>query len=154
VRPMIKADIPQILEIESVSFPAPWAEHAFTSELTNNFAVYFVLDSEKRVIGYTGLWLFSAEAHVTTIAVHPDHRGQGCGRVLMQAGVEHAIKQGVETMILEVRPTNVVAINLYRGIGFRNIGRRKNYYMETHEDALVMMKKLKYQKARQGSDEE
>lgn len=143
IRPMVKKDIEQILAIENCSFPSPWIENSFLNELQNKFAVYYVALRGDQLIGYAGMWLFSGEAHITTIAVHPDFRGQGLGKIMMDILTNHARDVGAETMLLEVRPSNIPAINLYKGLGFRRIGWRKNYYTEIHEDALVMMRNLK-----------
>ena len=141
-RNMEKGDIPEILAIENVSFPTPWADHAFLSELRNKFAYYNVAVHDGKVAGYCGMWLFSGEAHITTIAVHPDWRGRGLGKTFMNALINHARSRGATTMILEVRPSNSAARILYKNLGFRQIGCRRNYYLETHEDALVMMLNL------------
>ncbi len=142
LRNMGKGDIEQILAIENISFPAPWAEYAFQSELRNKFAVYYVAVNDSQVVGYCGAWLFSGEAHITTVAVHPDWRGRGLGKMFMNALISHARNSGATTMILEVRPSNASARILYKNLGFRQIGCRKNYYLETREDALVMMLNL------------
>ncbi|MDH7577900.1 MAG: ribosomal protein S18-alanine N-acetyltransferase [Bacillota bacterium] len=136
------SDITQILTIENCSFPSPWSYRAFLSELKNKFAVYFVAVLNHQVVGYAGMWLFSGEAHVTTVAVDPGFRGRGLGRLLMNTLMEYARVQGAETMVLEVRPSNLAALNLYKSLGFRQIGWRKNYYIETGEDALVMLRNL------------
>ncbi len=141
-RNMEKGDIPEIVAIENVSFPTPWADHAFLSELRNKFAYYNVAVHDGKVAGYCGMWLFSGEAHITTIAVHPDWRGRGLGKTFMNALINHARSRGATTMILEVRPSNSAARILYKNMGFRQIGCRRNYYLETHEDALVMMLNL------------
>ena len=142
LRHLEKRDIPQMLAIENVSFPTPWAEYAFESELRNKFAVYYVGAQGSRVVGYSGAWLFSGEAHITTLAVHPDWRGRGLGRIFMNTLINHARGCGATTMLLEVRPSNVAACLLYKSLGFRQIGCRKNYYVETREDALVMILSL------------
>lgn len=139
---MEKGDIVQILAIENTSFPAPWAEFAFVNELKNKFAVYYVAVQDGQVLGYAGMWLFSGEAHITTIAVHPDRRGQGLGEMFMNTMINHARGHGATTMILEVRPSNATARCLYKKLGFRQIGCRRNYYLETREDALVMLLNL------------
>lgn len=139
LRNMEKGDIPEILAIENVSFPTPWVEHAFMGELKNKFAFYFVAIHDGKVAGYCGMWLFSGEAHITTIAVHSDCRGQGLGKMFMNTLINHARGHGATTMLLEVRPSNSSARTLYKNLGFRQIGCRKNYYIETREDALVMM---------------
>lgn len=143
VRFMEKKDIEQILLIEQCSFPAPWATKAYLSELQNKFARYFVLLDQERVIGYAGMWLFAGESHITTIAVHPDYRSRGYGRMLMMTLIEYSKKHNVDTMVLEVRVSNSAAIRLYASLGFKRIGMRRNYYMETREDAIVMLQHLK-----------
>ncbi|CEO90460.1 putative ribosomal-protein-alanine acetyltransferase [Syntrophaceticus schinkii] len=147
VRLMKKGDLDQVLLIEQCSFPAPWATEAYLSELNNKFARYFVLLEQERVIGYAGMWLFAGESHITTIAVHPDYRSRGYGRMLMATLIEYSKEHHADTMILEVRVSNSSAIRLYSSMGFKRIGIRKNYYIETHEDAIVMLRHLK-----QGND--
>jgi ribosomal-protein-alanine N-acetyltransferase len=147
IRFMEKKDIEQILLIEQRSFPAPWTSKAYYSELQNKFARYFVLLEQERVIGYAGMWLFAGESHITTIAVHPDYRSRGYGRMLMATLIEYSKEHHADTMILEVRVSNSSAIRLYSSMGFKRIGIRKNYYIETHEDAIVMLRHLK-----QGND--
>lgn len=143
VRSMEEQDIEQILLIEQCSFPAPWTSNAYLSELKNKFASYFVLLNQEQVIGYAGMWLFAGESHITTIAVHPDYRSRGYGRLLMVTLIEHSLKHNVDTMVLEVRVSNNTAIRLYHSLGFKKIGMRRNYYKETHEDAIVMLRHFK-----------
>ncbi len=142
VRAMERGDIPRILMIENCSFPSPWTYQAFSSELKNKFAVYFVVLADNEIVGYAGMWLCPGEAHVTTVAVHPEFRGRGLGKLLMKTLIEYSRVRGAATMVLEVRPSNVAALNLYKSLGFRQIGWRKNYYIETREDALVMLRNL------------
>ncbi|MDD2555596.1 MAG: ribosomal protein S18-alanine N-acetyltransferase [Syntrophaceticus sp.] len=143
VRFMEEKDIKQILLIEQCSFPAPWTSKAYLSELQNKFARYFVLLDQERVIGYAGMWLFAGESHITTIAVHPDYRSRRYGRLLMVTLIEHSMKHNIGTMVLEVRVSNNAAIRLYHSLGFKKIGMRRNYYKETREDAIVMLRHLK-----------
>jgi ribosomal-protein-alanine N-acetyltransferase len=150
IRNMEKRDIPEIMAIENVSFPAPWAEQAFLGELKNEFAFYCVVIHEGKVAGYCGTWLFSGDAHITTVAVHPDCRGQGLGKMLMHTLIRHARCHEATTMLLEVRPSNLSARNLYKNLGFRQIGCRKNYYIETREDALVMTLDIMLEKGSSG----
>lgn len=138
---MTTADLAQVVEIERRSFPTPWSRYAFLSELTQNvYAHYVVARRGGRVLGYAGMWCILDEAHVTNIAVHPDHRGQGLGDRLLTALEERARARGVRRMTLEVRPSNTVAQALYRRHGFVARGRRRGYYSDTHEDALIMWK--------------
>lgn len=133
--------IPAILEIERRSFPTPWSERAFVSELTQNaYAHYIVALGGERVVGYAGMWLVLDEAHVTNIAVHPDHRGRHVGELLLVELQRRASEQGCTRMTLEVRPSNAVAQHLYRKHGFAPKGLRPGYYTDTHEDAIIMWK--------------
>jgi ribosomal-protein-alanine N-acetyltransferase len=130
-----------VLEIERRSFPTPWSERAFVSELTHNaYAHYLVALRGARVSGYAGMWLILDEAHITNIAVHPLERGRGLGDRLLSELERRAAAQGCRRMTLEVRPSNAVAQALYRKHGFEARGRRPGYYSDTHEDAIVMWK--------------
>jgi ribosomal-protein-alanine N-acetyltransferase len=90
------------------------------------------------IVGFAGLWLTLDEAHVTTIAVHPDHRGRGLGELLLVSLIDIAYDIGARFMTLEVRVSNRVAQNLYRKYGFEGRGIRRRYYSDNHEDALIM----------------
>ena len=90
------------------------------------------------IIGFAGLWLMVDEAHVTTIAVHPDYRHHGIGELMLSSLIEHANDIGARVVTLEVRVTNDVAQNLYRKYGFEGMGIRKRYYSDNDEDALIM----------------
>jgi len=139
VGPMRIADIPAVLEIERLSFSAPWPAYAFEQELTSNrLAHYRVVRLADRVIAFGGIWLMVDEAHITTFGVHPIHRRQGIGRRLLLALAEAAIELGSARMTLEVRVSNEAAQALYRSFGFVVSGRRVAYYSDDGEDALVM----------------
>lgn len=90
------------------------------------------------IIGFAGLWLMVDEAHVTTIATHPDYRGRGVGELMLSALIDISYEIGARVVTLEVRVSNLVAQNLYRKYGFREAGIRKRYYSDNHEDALIM----------------
>jgi ribosomal-protein-alanine N-acetyltransferase len=90
------------------------------------------------IVGFAGLWLMVDEAHVTTIATHPDYRGHGIGELLLSSLIDVAFEIGARVVTLEVRVSNSVAQNLYRKYGFREAGIRKRYYSDNHEDALIM----------------
>lgn len=131
--------IPGVLEIEQVSFSTPWSQQAFTYEiLQNNFADYIVAVQGDKVIGYAGMWLVLDEAHITNVAVHPAYRGKKLGQALMTELMRRAMLMGVVRMTLEVRPSNKVARELYKKLGFQEKGRRKKYYTDTNEDAIIM----------------
>ncbi|AQS60158.1 ribosomal protein S18-alanine N-acetyltransferase [Desulforamulus ferrireducens] len=131
--------IPEVLAIEQVSFPTPWSQQAFTYEITqNNFAHYVVALEGEKVIGYAGMWLVLDEAHITNVAVHPNYRGKKLGLALMLEAMRQAILRGAVRMTLEVRPSNTVARELYKKLGFKEKGLRKRYYTDTNEDAIIM----------------
>lgn len=153
VRYMEKGDLDEVLRIERSSFPAPWTETAFLSELENKYAHYFVLLLEGRIIGYAGMWMFAGESHVTTVAVAPEYRSCGYGRMLMNLLIDYSREHGVDTMVLEVRVSNIPAIKLYSSLGFRKIGIRRNYYAETREDAYVMLLQLRGWENREEDDQ-
>jgi ribosomal-protein-alanine N-acetyltransferase len=90
------------------------------------------------IVGFAGLWLMIDEAHVTTIAVHPEHRHRGVGERMLAALVDHAYDIGSRVVSLEVRVSNTVAQALYRKYGFREAGIRRRYYSDNDEDALIM----------------
>jgi len=133
------ADLDEVLPIERASFRAPWSRGAFLYELRQNrVARCWVARAEKALVGYLCLWEIGPELHITNLAVHPSWRRQGIARALLGSTLEDARRRRLRLVILEVRPTNVEALGLYEGLGFRVVGRRKGYYFDTGEDALVM----------------
>jgi ribosomal-protein-alanine N-acetyltransferase len=97
------------------------------------------LEEELRsIVGYAGIWVMTDEAHVTTIATHPDVRGRGVGELLLLALIHRGIEVGARWMTLEVRASNAVAQALYRKYTFKEMGVRRRYYSDNGEDALVM----------------
>ncbi|MGI6683960.1 MAG: ribosomal protein S18-alanine N-acetyltransferase [Bacillota bacterium] len=141
--PLREECLNQVLEIEQVSFPTPWSRQSFLGELNDNaMAYYCVAMLDERVIGYGGMWLILDEAHITNVAVHPDYRGKRIGEGIMIHLMKQALIQGAYRMTLEVRPSNLSAIKLYQRMGFEAAGRRKGYYTDTKEDAIIMWKTL------------
>lgn len=136
-------DIPQVHELEKLSFTIPWSEQAFYNELTqNHFARYLVIEEKGKIIAYAGMWIIIDEAHITNVAVHPDYRGQGLGEYMMQQMMELARMYHATRMTLEVRPSNLVARSLYRKLGFVETGIRPRYYSDNNEDAIIMWVEL------------
>ena len=144
VRPMTVEDLDEVLAIERVSFQTPWSRGAFNYELTQNRVARCLVVREGRALsGYLCLWEIGREIHITNVAVDPARRRRGLGRLLLGAVVEDARLRDIELVFLEVRPTNAEAVRLYESFGFRIIGRRKGYYFDTGEDALVMEASLR-----------
>lgn len=132
-------DIQHVQEVERLSFPVPWPANAFRHELTQNRnARYVVAKLDGRVVGYAGLWLMVDEAHITTFAVHPQHRRRRIGERLLQRLFEVAEEVGADWLTLEVRVSNVAAQKLYEKYAFRRAGIRRRYYSDNNEDALIM----------------
>lgn len=139
VRPMAIADVDGVMAVEKDSFSTPWSRSAFEEELAQNrLARYIVAEEDGQVVGYAGMWLVINEAHVTNVAVSGSRRGEGIGRLLMETLMELARENGMGSMTLEVRVSNMVARHLYETLGFAEAGIRKNYYSETKEDALIL----------------
>lgn len=140
LRRMFEADLDGVLEIERLSFPKPWSRDSFLSEVTENAcARYVVLLEDGKIAGFGGMWVIIDEAHVNNIAVHPDCRRRGYGRLIMKELMRVAWKAAeITQMTLEVRVTNVQAIDLYMSMGFDVAGRRRGYYEDNGEDAYIM----------------
>ena len=136
--PLASEHIPAVVEIEKVSNPSPWSEVSFRKELDNPQSVFLVALSGSRVVGFGGMWLVIDEAHITTLAVAADSRKAGIGRALMLELLSRAAAKGMLCSTLEVRASNEPAIRLYESLGYRATARRKAYYPENREDAVVM----------------
>jgi ribosomal-protein-alanine N-acetyltransferase len=140
---MRSRDLDEVVAIERVSFTLPWSRGAFLYEMEQNrVARCFVMREDGRVVGYVCLWEIGNEVHITNIAVHPDCRQRGIGRMLLSTIVDDARLRRLHIVGLEVRPSNREALPLYESFGFKVVGRRKGYYYDTGEDALVMELKL------------
>lgn len=151
IDPMRVRDIPDILEIEHLSFTTPWTRGAFLSELlANEYAYYIVAKVGGVAIAYIGVWIIVGEGHITNVAVHPDYRRQGIGRRLLLAADELVRARDGYRMTLEVRKSNVFAQRLYRSLGYEPTGVRKGYYRDNREDAIVMWKELGEEQADKG----
>ncbi|MBU4046962.1 ribosomal protein S18-alanine N-acetyltransferase [bacterium] len=143
IRSMEIDDLKKVLEIEKQSFPVPWTYDLFFSELTRNrYARYFVLEKDKRIIGYLGFWLMRDNIHITNIAIAEKFQRRGYGGKLLKFVEEEAIVHKIKKISLEVRRSNCIAQDMYRKYGYKVMRVLRNYYQEEKEDALVMEKKL------------
>jgi ribosomal-protein-alanine N-acetyltransferase len=132
-------DLEEVVAIERASFSMPWSRGAFLYELQQNrVARCLVMRDDGRVVGYLCLWEIGDELHITNVAVHPEYRRRGIGRSLVSGVLEDARARKLKLVVLEVRPSNHEARTLYESFGFREVGRRRGYYYDTGEDALVM----------------
>lgn len=166
IEPMRVEDIGPVLEIERLSFSAPWSARAYEYELRyNDLAHYYVArmmngaaaksawsprdwletifrtsvpSEESSIVGYVGFWLMVGEAHISTIAVKPGYRRRSIGELLLVASLEHAIELHAHQATLEVRVSNISAQELYLKYGFVKAGLRKGYYTDNNEDGIIM----------------
>ncbi len=133
-----ESQIPRVLEIEKDSNTAPWSARSFRNELTNKQSIFLVAIHGSDLVGYGGTWLCVDEAHITTLAVGPEFRRMGVGRAIMEQLLRRAQEREMTCSTLEVRSGNEAAINLYKDMGFVEAARRKGYYPDNREDAVVM----------------
>ncbi|WP_432717101.1 ribosomal protein S18-alanine N-acetyltransferase [Staphylococcus equorum] len=138
IRLMNTKDVPQVFDIERNSFnDSSWSIDAFYHEIEQNeFANYFIIEFNEKIIGYIGLWIVIDQAQITTVAIDNEYRGYGLGQLLLKY-VMNFVREKCEMMSLEVRVDNDIAQHVYTNLGFKYGGKRKNYYGEG-EDALVM----------------
>ncbi|MCK9478927.1 MAG: ribosomal protein S18-alanine N-acetyltransferase [Firmicutes bacterium] len=137
ITPFRAKHLEKLAKLEIECFDRPWSLNMFERELRNPFAHYFVALKEDKVIGYGGMWAVAGEGHITNIAVSPQYRRNGLGRLLLQKLLKKAETLDLDVLMLEVRVSNTAAISLYHSMGFFAVGSRKNYYYG-NEDALLM----------------
>lgn len=135
---MTGADVTAIYQLSSICFSESWSKDAIEKEMTNPVATYFVAEQDQEIIGYGGLWLMADEAEIINIAVSPTCQGKGIGSQLLEALLNTAKSCDAIQVFLEVRASNKPALSLYKKHGFKEIGRRKNYYHQPTEDAINM----------------
>jgi len=143
LRRMTLDDLPQVIEIDQASFSLPWPERSFRFEITDNPASRcWVAEGDSGVLAILVLWFIVDEAHIATIAVHPDFRRQGIGQALLLHALKSAMDEGAVSSFLEVRESNVVAQAMYRKYGFVETGKRLHYYRDNDESAILMTANL------------
>ena len=130
-----------VARVDKACMPVPWSRESFWQEAANTDAYYLLgidIDKDNLIMAYAGCWVLGNEGHITNVAVDPDYQGQGMGRKLMEKLVEAVKPLGVDSMTLEVRPSNTRALALYEKLGFKSVGRRPKYYTQPVEDAEIM----------------
>lgn len=139
IRKMTLDDMPAVIDLDQKSFSLPWPERSFRFELTSNPASRcWVADLDGKVVGMVVVWLIIDEAHVATLATHPDFRRRGIGKKLLSHALRHMIDEGARSSFLEVRESNFTAQEMYRKFGYEASGRRRRYYKDNDEDAILM----------------
>lgn len=141
IRRADEKDIRRVLEIENLSFNTPWTPGFFKHELSNPVSYFYILEIQDKLAGYVIFWIFKSEAHVANIAIHPEYRRKSYGGQLLNWVFQFCRKRGVETISLEVNEMNSAALQLYTKTGFKQVGKRVEYY-EHRYDALILTKTL------------
>ena len=137
-RKMTKDDAEAVAELELKCFAMAWSRADFFRELKNELAEYVVGELDKKIVAYAGAWVSFDQAEVMHIAVAPELRGQGVGTILFGELIKAVKERGATSITLEVRSSNEAAIKLYENFGLKSVGRRKGYYLDNGEDALIM----------------
>jgi ribosomal-protein-alanine N-acetyltransferase len=140
---MLPSDLDEVLAIEEASFAIPWSRESFLFELqANPYARSFVMRRGAKIVAFTCLWIVYDELKINNIAVAAGERRNGYGKILLRHILDFGRSESCTEATLEVRPSNFAARALYAAHGFREIGRRKGYYRDTHEDAILMAAEL------------
>lgn len=136
IRIATKDDIADIFHIEQTCFSTPWTEQGIAESIDNANTYLYIATIDGKTAGYMGVQIFSGEGYVTNVATLPEYRKQGVAKAL----ITEVLKHDMEFLTLEVRESNIPAINLYKSFGFTEVGKRPKFYRDPIEDALLMTK--------------
>ena len=140
IETMKSSHVAQVAQLEKICFSDPWSANSIASELTNKLSFWLVAMEGDTVAGYIGSQTVMDESDMMNVAVHPDFRRKGIAEALVNGLVEELKRKESRCLTLEVRASNAPAIALYEKLGFVEVGRRKNYYRNPREDALILRK--------------
>lgn len=138
IAPMARKHIAEIARLEQACFSKPWSEKGLAAELDNPTAHFIVAVTGGAVAGYAGMHGVCGEGYIANVAVFPEHRGQGVGRILVRELLSYAKREQFAFLSLEVRPSNLPAVALYRSEGFQEAGVRRNFYDCPQEDGVIL----------------
>jgi len=139
--PMQEGDLDEVVAVEQAVYPHPWTRANFSDSLAQGYQAWVLRAQDRELLGYFLIMAIVDEAHLLNVAVSAQWQGKGLGRFLLNQSVALARGLGMESMLLEVRPSNIRALEIYQRYGFNEIGRRKGYYPaanQQREDAIVM----------------
>jgi ribosomal-protein-alanine N-acetyltransferase len=143
LRRAVHADLAAVAEIERISFADPWSSASFRAALAEERVLFVVAESASaELLGYVIAWCIVDEAELANLAVTPSARGAGVGKALVDAALRYGEERGCSCMYLEVRESNAAARAVYAARGFEQVGRRRRYYRDPIEDALVLRASL------------
>jgi len=140
--PLAEEHLKEVLAIEKEAYAEAWTLGMFRQEIRSVMSSFYVAYLDDTLIGYVGLWKVLEEAHITSVTIRKEYRGQGYGRILVSFILSLAANSGLTEATLEVRESNAPAIHLYETMGFQRTGLRKGYYAKTNENAIVMARPL------------
>jgi [ribosomal protein S18]-alanine N-acetyltransferase len=144
LRKMELGDLPAVMDIERAAFKSPWSAELLKRELSHEWSTILVAEQSdplrgEQLLGLVIFWLVHDEIHILNVATSVAHRRRGVGRTLIAAALERGRQHRCALATLEVRRSNLAALKLYEGFGFRSVGVRPNYYVDEGEDAIVMV---------------
>ena len=145
IQRMTEDDVEEVVRLEKLCFSDPWSKRSFEEELKHRFSIPLVVKSGTKVVGYTCLWHIENQMEIANIAVSPEFRRKGIGRMMIERVLAEAEKRGCLSVMLSVRESNEAGLNLYTKSGFVEVERRKHYYRLPTEDAIIMVKNLERQ---------
>ena len=131
-----------LAELEKLCFSRPWSQKAIEDEVNNPNAFFVTAVDEEKILGYGGMHCTHQECYIDNIAVFGQKRKKGVGTAIVKALVQEAQRRGAEYISLEVRPSNRPAVGLYTKLGFMEEGRRRNFYSDPTEDALILTRRF------------
>jgi ribosomal-protein-alanine N-acetyltransferase len=153
IRRMRADDLDEVMEIERAAFRHPWSTELFRRELEHDWSTILVClepltsasgsRATERIVGFLIYWLVHDEVHILNVASDPQQRRRGIAQLLMSETEKRALQAGATLLTLEVRRSNLGALELYRSFDYRPVGVRPNYYVDEGEDAIVMVKELR-----------
>lgn len=138
LREMTVEDLDQVMEIENAAFSVPWSREGFFTYLIKDRSLFLVVEEKGSILGYCGLLYVVDEGEITNVAVRRERRREGIGHFMVDGLLRFARELKLSIVYLEVRAGNETAIRLYERLGFEKNGRRKNYYTDPTEDAILM----------------
>ncbi|WP_413199487.1 ribosomal protein S18-alanine N-acetyltransferase [Nostoc piscinale] len=157
LRSLTTDDLSTILELDQTCFGGLWTLAGYQRELespNSELLGLFAPLSSIKLLGMGCFWSIVDEAHITILAIHPQYHRQGLGQALLYALLKTACDRGLERATLEVRASNIAAISLYEKFGFKTAGRRRRYYKDNDEDALILwLSELQYPHFQQTLDQ-
>lgn len=142
VRELTNDDLDVLIEIEKSLYKDPWNKEAYLRDLENDIAYNYVLVHDDVILGYYGFWIMFDNIDITKVSIRKELQGKGLSNILMKDFFSRISNLDIKSITLEVRVSNIKAINLYKKYGFKEISVRKKYYSDS-EDALILQKEVK-----------